>query len=611
MHAADQRILPRRYAAPAVAIVAAAAVAVAPVATSMGAVAAPSLPPIVQDLGGAASAVANWATAMGLKFVTDPVTGLTKLVTDQVGNATVIGDVLLSGGQDLIEGVTEGLPKALAQAQQLIAEGKPGDAWQAIAFSLTGPILGQLLNGMTPIMNQLGPQIGPFADALTAAMPSIVGLVFPLLTSTITPPKDVLTGIAAATQALQAGDPFGAVNALLDTAAKVGEFAVEAMFGDLSITKGLAGLLPAVLSGLAGSSWADAGPFTLPTGNTVTFAPASASTLAASPTALPDFGAIGTIWTDSFKGVFDYLSGPAGLRSAIDAVLSGLPQGQFASPYVVAHGVLLAPLLMLGEPVIKTGDIINPYLGPIGNGIGGATFPLIMTTLGIYSATRLAPEAALTSIENVGKALAAGDPIAALQAVITGAGTTLAELNKGLFMSDPNGYPALLPSLVSIAEGFTDGVLGKTEPLDAGLMRTTAATDVDAAGADEAVGGDTAAGASGGDAAGEDAATGGGAPSEAGTPVGETEAPAEGAGTPAEGAAAPDDEAPAEEAPAEEVAEAPAASEEVTGTDEATDADTAGTGTDAAGTTGDTDTAGKDTADTADTADSEETAAAA
>lgn len=548
MLAADPRSSHRRYAAPAVAMAAAAAVAVAPVATSMGAVTAPSLPPIVQDLGGAAGAVANWATAMGLKFVTDPVTGLTKLVQDQLGNAGVIAGAAGDAGEAFFGYLEDYLLVNLQSIQKDLAAGNLGYAWTTFATTITGAILTPAI-GLLPVMDHFGAQLGPIGDGLKAALIPLIGLAFGPLQAGVEVPGLIADGVTAALKALSTGGPAAALTSLFTTASAVNGKAIDALFGEFGAIPSLINLIPTVLGGIAGSEWANTGPFTLPTGNKVTFTAASASTLAASPTALPDFGAIGGIWTDTLTRIATSLSGEGGIPRVLNTLLTAIPAGNWSNSYEIIHGILAAPLLELGGAVLQTGEIINPILGPLGKGLDGASEPLLYLTLGLYNATRMLPSTAFTGLENVVKALATGDPVAAINAAVAGIGETLKAGNDALFSDNPFTI-GLLPGLLGVGTGFLDGLTGKAS----GQAGASLADDSSAKSATETSATETSAdGAPGSSTAVTPPASQ--VPSETSL----TEAPATGTpetGTPATGT-------PASETPA---AETPAAETPATGT---------------------------------------------
>lgn len=573
MLAADPRSSHRRYAAPAVAMAAAAAIAVAPVATSMGAVTAPSLPPIVQDLGGAASAVANWATAMGLKFVTDPVTGLTKLVEDQLATAGTVAGAAGDAGKAFFDYLGNNLFDNLESIQKDLAAGNLGYAWTTFATTITGAILTPAIS-LLPVMDAIGGQLGPIGDGLKAALIPLIGLAFGPLQAGVEVPALLADGVTAALKALSTGGPAAALTSLFGTASAVSEKVIGALFGEMGAIPSLINLVPTIIGGIAGSDWASAGPFTLPTGNKVTFTSASASTLAASPTALPDFGAIGGIWSDTLTRIATNLAGPDGVQRIVSTLLTGVPAGKWADSYEVIHGILAAPLLELGGAVLQTGDKLNPFLGPLGKGLDGAAEPLLYLTLGLYNSTRMLPSTVFTGLENVVKALGTGDPIAAINAAVAGLGSTLTAGSDALFSDNPFTI-GLLPGLLGVGTGFLDGLTGKTA--DAGNAKALADTPAKTAVADTA------------DDAAPAPSTGGAQPSTptvtdedapaAGTPT--TEAPVEtpATGTPATGnpaaeapatgtpAAETPAEAPAEEATDETAASEGAASEDATGTD--------------------------------------------
>ncbi|MCS3780982.1 hypothetical protein [Tsukamurella ocularis] len=576
MLAADPRSSHRRYAAPAVAMVAAAAVAVAPVATSMGAVTAPSLPPIVQDFGGAASAVANWATAMGLTFVTDPVTGLTKLVQDQLGNAATLAGAAGDAGKAFFEYLENNLFANLESIQKDLAAGNLGYAWTTFATTITGAILTPAI-GLLPVMDTIGGQLGPIGDGLKAALIPLIGLAFGPLQAGVEVPALLADGVTAALKALSAGGPAAALTSLFGTASTVSEKVIGALFGEFGAIPSLINLIPTILGGIAGSDWAAAGPFTLPTGNTVTFASASASTLATSPTALPDVGAIGGIWSETLTRIATNLAGPDGVQRILSTLLTGVPAGKWADSYEVIHGILAAPLLELGGAVLQTGDIINPILGPLGKGLDGASEPLLYLTLGLYNATRVLPSTVFTGLENVAKALGTGDPIAAINAAVAGIGSTLTAGSDALFSDNPFTI-GLLPGLLGVGTGFLDGLTGKTA--GEGNLTTLADAPAKAAAVETPVVDTTDA---------ESEPTTGGATQPSSPTVTDEETPAVGGPTTEAPAEAPVEtpaaetavetpaETPAEEAPAAEASEESAASEgaDVTGAQESAGADTA------------------------------------
>ncbi|WP_139184257.1 hypothetical protein [Tsukamurella pulmonis] len=554
MLAADPRSSHRRYAAPAVAMAAAAAVAVAPVATSMGAVTAPSLPPIVTDIGDAAGAIANWATTMGLKFVTDPVTGLTKLVQDQFATAGTIAGAAGDAGEAFFGYLEDNLLVNLEKIQADLAAGKVGEAWTTFATTITGAVLTPAIS-LLPVMDAIGGQLGPIGDGLTAALGPLLGLALGPLQAGIEVPALLADGVTAALKALSTSGPAAALTSLFGTASAVNEKAIGALFGDFGAIPSLVNLIPTIIGGIAGSEWANAGPFTLPTGNKVTFAPASASTLAASPTALPDFGAIGGIWTDTLTRIATNLAGPDGLQRIFSTLLTGVPSGEWSQSYEVIHGILAAPLLELGGAVLQTGDLINPFLGPLGKGLDGAAEPLLYLTLGLYNATRMVPSAALAGVENVVKALATGDPVAAINAAVAGLGATLTEGNNALFSDNPFTI-GLLPGLLGVGTGFVDGLLGKTAETVTATTLADAPAKTAAPAAHDA---DDASGTSGGTAESSSPTVPAEASESPATGAPESSAPAEEptVGTPV--AEAPDAGTPVVETPESSEAEAPAA----------------------------------------------------
>lgn len=553
---------------------AAAAVAIGPVATSMGAVTAPSLPPIVQDLGGAAGAVANWATAMGLKFVTDPVTGLTKLVEDQLGNAATIAGAAGDAGKAFFEYLENNLFANLESIQKDLAAGNLGYAWTTFATTITGAILTPAI-GLLPVMDTIGGQLGPIGDGLKAALIPLIGLAFGPLQAGVEVPALLADGVTAALKALGTGGPAAALTSLFGTASAVSEKVIGALFGEFGAIPSLVNLIPTILGGIAGSDWANAGPFTLPTGNKVSFTSASASTLAASPTALPDFGAIGGIWTDTLTRIATGLAGPDGVQRILSTLLSGVPSGKWADSYEIIHGILAAPLLELGGAVLQTGDIINPILGPLGKGLDGAAEPLLYLTLGLYNATRMVPSTVFTGLENVVKALGTGDPIAAINAAVAGLGSTLTAGSDALFSDNPFTI-GLLPGLLGVGTGFLDGLTGKAA--DAGDAKALADVPAKAAvetsvvdATDNAASGPSTGGAtqpSSPTVTDEDAPA-------AGTPT--TEAPVETPATETPATGTPATETPAEQAPAEGGTDDTAASEGAA-SDDAADADTTDAG---------------------------------
>ncbi|GAB3132364.1 hypothetical protein GCM10027289_20260 [Tsukamurella serpentis] len=497
MHAAEQR--PSRYAAPALAVATAATLAIAPLSSST-AIAAPT-PPVVADLTGAAGAVANWLADSGLKFVTDPITGTTKLVENQIGNATVITDSLTKFGTGYLTGITKDLPAALAGAQNLIAAGKYGEAWAAVTKVFTPNIISVITQLYGPIMNQVGPQIGPFKDGIGALLLPMAGLLAPINALTDLP-KAALDGIAKAAKALQAGDPAGAVTALLDASATVGKGSIDAM---VSVLKTGVGMLTPFLKAMAGSSWATMGPFATAAGVPVTLAAASTGT---GPTAIPalpgmpalpgpaDLQKLVTLWQNALTGAANGLvTGPNSIPEMFKTLGTSVPAGKLVASFDAMLNVALAPVLPLGLAALGTGQAINPFLGPVGEVLGKVQNALLMPGLGVLGTARAVPTAVLTMLENVGKAVMAGDPFAVAKAISDGAAATVKAGSDGLF-ADGTG---LIPGGINVVKALVDGISDAApKPKPAAARESVSSLSSGASGAETAGSLSSVAGESGG-----------------------------------------------------------------------------------------------------------------
>ncbi|WP_159103220.1 hypothetical protein [Tsukamurella sp. 1534] len=480
MNVAGRHLTSHRYAGAGVAMATAATLVAVPMTASAAGITAPAVPPIVQDVSGAASALANWALASGMTFVTDPVTGLTKLVTDQLGNGATIVGAGGEFGEALLGYLEEHLVANLERAQQQIADGEFGAAWTTLATTVTGSLLTPAI-GLLPLMDELGGQLGPLADGLKAATLPLILMALGPLSSAIDVPGLVLDGVAAAFTELRAGNLDAAMTSMLSTMSDANEKVIGALFGESGAIAGAAGLLPAIIAGIAGSDWASQGPFATKDGTRVAFSTVSASTPAASPTAVPslpafpDFGALFEQLQAGLGPVIEQFTGDGAwipsvgdvFATMLAKVAAGNPAGGFGDVAAKAKGITLLSLLGLGMPVA---DFVNPYLGPIGAGLadpesqaafiggGNAALMLLFDT----------PTMALKGAQDVVTAMATGDPTKVVAALVASIEKVATFVNTNLVT--PGGSPystGLLPALSIIGGNIADQLTGRAEPAPA------------------------------------------------------------------------------------------------------------------------------------------------
>lgn len=568
MHAAVRRSVPRRYAGASFAMVTAAAIAVAPITASVGAVTAPASTVLVNPakLVNLQTQVAGSVAGL-LPQAVAPATVAAAAATAPAwgwGDVTFLADTLRDALKATFESAAGtgdyaggGFPKALQTALEAIKNGSLSGAYSPIGSQIESTLFIGLMSALFPIADRFNPKLGKLGAALDAALNdgSMIALGQAALGLPLRLPTELLKAGEGIVKAIMTGDVTKVGAAVGAGVNNVGKF-LEAY-----VTNSATGLIPnlvkvgstllgAVIPSLPASSSAKADAVAARS------AVATSAALAASPSAVPSFPDLGELaktWVDVFKGLGESYFGENGIPRVLKAYMNSIPKGQFVDPFQLAHATLISPLLGVGATLTDTIAKFTPFLGPLGKGLDGTQGPLISMFAAAYGTTINFGTEFFRTMENVVKALGSGDPVAAAKALATGAAATF---NAGLdvFFKQDEYLPGLVPALVNVGKGFIDGLSGKTQPEQFGTA-STAAAPVTSSKPDVPVSGSGAA-------ATDTERTRGGAPvvtpATAGTPVSTPPATVE---VPAkEVSTTPATDAPAKDAPVKETpaADAPA-----------------------------------------------------
>lgn len=157
--------------------------------------------------------------ALGEQLLASPAPILQTVISNQIGNATVVGNAIQTYADNLTS-TLQGLPDALQTASDLISQGQITDAVDGLTLSLLPAILGLLdlsNSSWTAVTTTTQNLANVIAAVPTIATAAVLPAVFPLLS--------VLNGVAATAQevvtAANAGDTEGVANALINAPANL------------------------------------------------------------------------------------------------------------------------------------------------------------------------------------------------------------------------------------------------------------------------------------------------------------------------------------------------------------------------------------------------------
>ncbi|KXO89191.1 hypothetical protein [Tsukamurella pseudospumae] len=473
MHAAVRRSVPRRYVGASLAIVTAAAVAVAPMTASVGAVTAPASTIFVNPatLVNLQTQVAGSAAAFLPRVSVPGVTAAAAAPSWGWGDVEFLSKTL----QDALKATFEsasgtgdyagaGFPKALQTALDAISKGSLSGAYSPIGGQLESTLFIALMSAMFPIADQFNPKLGKIGAALDAALNdgSMIALGQAALGLPLRLPTELLKAGEAIAKAVMTGDVSKVGAAVGAGINNVGKFL------ETYVTNGSTGLLPNLVK--VGSTLLGAVIPSVPAASPakVDALAAQAAVAAAPALGMPDFQTLFAAWKDGYEMLVSSIKGdqwtPGVVKTITDA-LAKIGKGDAAGAIgdVADKAKALSIIVMLGG-VLPVTDLINPYLGPIGTGLTNSQADFIGLGNSALAVLFDTPGKVVGGGQNLVTALLSGDPSKALTGLTTDIGALTTFLNDRLFVAKDNPFDnALFPGLANIGKNIFDA-FGPAKP---------------------------------------------------------------------------------------------------------------------------------------------------
>lgn len=590
MHAAVRRSVPRRYAGASLAMVTAAAIAVAPMTASVGAVTAPASTVLVNPakLVNLQTQVAGSVAGLLPRAAGPTVAGVSTAAAAPTwgwGDVTFLADTLRDALKATFESASgtgdyagAGFPKALQTALDAIKSGSLSGAYSPIGSQIESTLFIGLMSALFPIADRFNPKLGKLGAALDAALNdgSMIALGQAALGLPLRLPTELLKAGEAIAKAIMTGDVTKVGAAVGAGVNNVGKFL------ETYVTNSATGLIPNLVK--VGSTLLGAVIPSLPASS-----PAKADALAAQAVVatapalgMPDFTTLFDTWKMGFDMLVAGIKGdqwsPGVVQTLTDA-LTKLTKGDAAGAIgeVTDKAKALSIIVLLGG-VMPLADFVNPFLGPIGVGLTNSQPDFVAAGNAALAVLFDTPGKIVGIGQNFVTALLSADPSKALTGLTTDIAALTTFLNDRLFVPKDNPFDnALFPALSNIGKNIFDAfkpasdatkpaadvapavspattevstAVGSTSTVPSSAADTTVETQVITAPAEKAV--------------------------EATTPAVPAEKPAEPAvepSVPVEPAAPAE---PAAEAPAETAVEAPSESAGAMPADDAADSGTEG-----------------------------------
>ncbi|NMD55033.1 MULTISPECIES: hypothetical protein [Tsukamurella] len=596
MYAAVRRSVPRRYAGASLALVTAAAIAVAPITASVGAVTAPASTVLVNPakLVNLQTQVAGSVAGLLPRAVGPAAAGASTAAAVPTwgwGDVTFLAQTL----QDALKATFEsasgtgdyagaGFPKALQTALDAIKNGSLSGAYSPIGSQIESTLFIGLMSALFPIADRFNPKLGKLGAALDAALNdgSMIALGQAALGLPLRLPTELLKAGEAIAKAIMTGDVTKVGAAVGAGVNNVGTF-LEAY-----VTNSATGLIPNLVK--VGSTLLGAVIPSLPASSPAKADALAAQAAVASAPALgmPDFTTLFEAWKAGFEMFASSWKGdqwtPGVVGTITDAVAKltkGDPAGAIGE--VADKAKALSIIVLLGG-IMPITDLVNPYLGPIGVGLTNSQADVIGLGNSALAVLFDTPGKVVSIGQNLVTALLSGDPAKALTGLTTDIGALTTFLNDRLFVAKDNPFDnAVFPGLANIGKNIFDAFKPAKDAAKPAADVATAASPATSEVSTAVVATPDVPSSTGGTTVETQVIT---APAEKADEGAAPAAPAEKPAEPAVEPSAPvEPAAPAEptaEAPAETVAEAPSGSGGTTPADDATEAGTDGTASDTA-----------------------------
>ncbi|KXP12963.1 hypothetical protein AXK57_01595 [Tsukamurella pulmonis] len=458
MHAAVRRPVSRRYAGASLALVAAAAIAVAPVTASVGAVTAPASTVLVnpaklvslqaQVAGSVADFLPRAAGPVATAAATAPTWGW--------GDVTFVADTLREAFQQVQASLAGeyggGVQKSFEQAFEALSKGSIAGAYRPIGGLVETTTMIAMMAVLFPVAGEFNPKLGALGKGLDAAFPHLIPIGQSALALATRLPYEVLAAGEAIVKSVLTGDVTKIGAAVASGVAGIGKF-IEANLSNAStglipnLVKAGSAVLGEMLPKLPASAQADA------------FAARAA--VAAAPVGMPAFDALFEAWkagyemfVASWKGD-QWTPGVAGtIADALARLAKGDPAGAIGD--VTDKAKALSIIVLLGG-VLPITDLINPYLGPIGTGLTNSQADFIGLGNSALAVLFDTPGKVVAIGQNLVTALLSGDPAKALTGLTADIGALTTFLNDRLFVAKDNPFDnAVFPGLANIGKNILD-----------------------------------------------------------------------------------------------------------------------------------------------------------
>ncbi|AUN39418.1 hypothetical protein [Tsukamurella tyrosinosolvens] len=480
MQAVVRRSVSRRYAGASVAMVTAAAIAVAPVTASVGAVTAPASTVLVNPakLVNLQTQVAG-SVANLLPRAAGP-TAAAAAPTWGWGDVTFLADTLQEAFKQVQASLAGefggGVQKSFEQALEALKAGSVAGAYRPIGSLVETTAMIGMMAVLFPISGEFNPKLGALGKGLDAAFPYLIPLGQSALALTTRLPYEVLAAGESIVKAMLSGDVTKIGAAVSAGVAGIGKF-LEA-----NITNAATGLIPNLVK--AGSAVLGELIPKLPASAQADAMAARAAVASAPALGMPDFATLFEAWKAGFEMFAASVKGdqwtPGVLKTITDAfgkLGKGDPAGAIGE--VADKAKALSIIVLLGG-IMPITDLVNPYLGPIGVGLTNSQADFIGLGNSALAVLFDTPGKVVAIGQNLVTALLSGDPAKALTGLATDVGALTTFLNDRLFVAKDNPFDnAVFPGLANIGKNILDAFKPAAEsPKPA--ADTVATTDVPA-----------------------------------------------------------------------------------------------------------------------------------
>lgn len=219
----------RSYLTAGVAAVSAAALIAAPITPTPSEIKVPAIYSAQVNLAAASNPITPWldvldeavgnVVGIGSAVAADPLPSVRQLITNLLGHGETLVTGLTGAGRGLFTYATETVPTSLRTAGEQLRQGNVTGAAQTISDMTLGVVLvGFSLIDVVAIPGQMADTFARVVNAVAG-----FGTLLPLVIGALGPVSSVINAIGAQGQAMVdafgAGDPLGAISALVNTPA--------------------------------------------------------------------------------------------------------------------------------------------------------------------------------------------------------------------------------------------------------------------------------------------------------------------------------------------------------------------------------------------------------